>query len=48
MRRHARELIEQLDEDELLDNAYYPSIAEVAAALQTALGEPTTERLVVA
>jgi hypothetical protein len=46
VRKHARELIELLDQEELLDNAYYPSIAEVAAALRTALGEETAERLV--
>lgn len=44
VRKHATELIELLDQEELLDNAYYPSIAEVAAELQTALGEHMVER----
>jgi hypothetical protein len=43
VRSHAHELIELLDEEELLDNAYYPSIANVVAALETALGEQTVE-----
>jgi hypothetical protein len=46
VRSHARQLIELLDQEELLDNAYYPSIEEVTAALQTALGEHTAERSV--
>ena len=43
VRSHAHELIELLDQEELLDNAYYPSIANVVAALETALGEQTVE-----
>jgi hypothetical protein len=48
VRKRACELIELLDEEELLDNAYYPSIEEVAAALRTALGEQISEQLVAA
>ena len=38
VRSHTRELIALLEQEELLDNAYYPSIADVVAALETALG----------
>ena len=48
VRSHAYELIELLDQEELLDNAYYPSIADTIAALETALGEQTTEQPVIA
>jgi hypothetical protein len=41
---HARELIALLEQEELLDNAYYPSIAEVAVALETALGAQTVDQ----
>jgi hypothetical protein len=42
------ELIELLDQEELLDNAYYPSIANVVAALETALGKQVAEQAVIA
>jgi len=48
VRSHAQELIELLDQEELLDNAYYPSIADAIAALETALGEQTTEQAAMA
>ena len=38
-RSHARELIELLEHEELLDNAFYLSLADIVTALQTALGE---------
>jgi hypothetical protein len=41
---HARELIGLLEQEELLDNAYYPSIAEVVVALETALGAQTVDQ----
>ena len=40
VQNHARELLQQLDQEELLDNSYYPSITAAAAALEIALGEP--------
>jgi hypothetical protein len=48
VRSHAYELIELLDQEELLDNAYYPSIANVVAALETALGKQVTAPAVIA
>ena len=44
VRNHADELIEQLDQEELLDNAYYPSIVDIVAALETALGMQTVDQ----
>jgi hypothetical protein len=48
VRSHANELIELLDQEELLDNAYYPSIANVVAAIETALGKQVAEQAVIA
>jgi hypothetical protein len=48
MRRHACELVELLDQEELLDNAYYPSIERVVAELRTALGEEISKQLITA
>jgi hypothetical protein len=48
VRSHAYELIELLDQEELLDNAYYPSIANAVAALETALGKQVTVPAVIA
>ena len=48
VRSHANELIELLDQDELLDNAFFPSIANVVAALETALGKQTADPVVMA
>jgi hypothetical protein len=41
---HARELLAVLEQEELLDNAYYPSIADIAVALETALGAQTVDQ----
>jgi hypothetical protein len=44
VRSHARELLALLEQEELLDNSYYPSIADIAVALETALGAPTVDQ----
>jgi hypothetical protein len=36
---HARALLKQLEQEELLDNSFYPSLATIAAALEIALSE---------
>jgi hypothetical protein len=44
VRSHAHKLIGLLEQEELLDNAYYPSIADVVVALETALGAQTVDQ----
>jgi hypothetical protein len=44
VRSHARELLALLEQEELLDNSYYPSIADIAVALETALGVQTVDQ----